>query len=142
MSDTEINAISDDEDESASIYPIGHPVQDISSLDLEDTIYDDGPGGVAPLNWDESLNSGNGGGSSNLLNFDKLSGPSKQEARNYKCPSCGGEFNNWATAYEVYDRDEDGYEVVSEHRVISSNSKHKIEACPHCNMEKGEYNNE
>lgn len=47
------------------------------------------------------------------------SGPSKQMARSYKCPRCGGEFNSW------------------ERRI--SNGPSKTEHCPFCNLEKGEY---
>jgi hypothetical protein len=108
----------------------------VSPLRVGKTIFDDGPGGVAPLGWNSSLYDTDTN-SSDYLNFDKPSGSSKQEARNYKCPNCEGEFNNWATAY----RDGDG-NIIPNHKVVTGASYRKVKTCPHCNMEKGEYNNE
>jgi predicted RNA-binding Zn-ribbon protein involved in translation (DUF1610 family) len=53
-------------------------------------------------------------------------------SRNYKCPNCGGEFNQWAKRYYKYN--EDGSRQLTSSRVGA-----KEQQCPFCGMAKFSY---
>lgn len=64
--------------------------------------------------------------------------PTTQMSRDYKCPTCGGEFNSWESGAKLEDD-----EVVVEDDIVGSLSRpniEQVEACPFCLTPKGEHN--
>lgn len=109
--------------------------REVSPMTVGDTIYDDGPGGVAPLTFDEYSNRTNTESSLLYTSFNKYQSPSSQKARDYKCPSCGGEFNSWLKKY----KQRNNVWLAKEDYPGSTMEKPTRNFCPFCNMERGEY---
>jgi len=103
-------------------------------LTFGDTIYGDGPGGVAPLtfgydklkDFDSNINT---------VTLNKDYEPSTQQARSYKCPNCEGEFNSWRKKY----MNAKGDWVDSQYIIGSTRSTDTRKFCPFCDMKRGNY---
>jgi len=112
----------------------------VSPLTVGDTIYDEGLGDVEPLSTNKQKYSN----SSHLYNPHlntltlKKDDESSSQSRNYKCPSCGGEFNNWRKKY----KNSRGDWVDDQYIVGSTTNTDKRSFCPFCDIKRGEYNNE
>jgi len=101
-----------------------------------DNIYTDGPCGVSPLTADKERKEFDS--HFNESTFNKDLKPSKQKARDYKCPECDGEFNNWRKKY----KNSRGDWVDKQYILSSTTNTDKRSFCPFCDMKRGEYNNE